>query len=46
MFGSVVEMARLTGIDTQHIDAIHAVTSLLAKTLADKAGKLEIQPIR
>jgi 2-dehydropantoate 2-reductase len=44
LVGSVVEMARLTETPTPHIDAIYAVTCLLARTLADKKGRLEIQP--
>jgi 2-dehydropantoate 2-reductase len=44
LVGSVVEMARLTETPTPHIDAIYAVTSLLAKTLAAQKGRLEIQP--
>jgi len=43
LVGSVVEMARLTETPTPHIDAIYAVTSLLAKTLADQKGRLEIK---
>ena len=43
LVGSVVEMARLTGTPTPHVDAVYAVTSLLAKTLADQRGRLEIQ---
>jgi len=45
LVGSVVEMARLTETPTPHVDAIYAVTSLLAKTLAERKGKLEIQPV-
>jgi len=44
LVGSVVEMARLTETPTPHIDAIYAIASLLAKNLADKKGKLHIQP--
>ena len=44
LVGSVVEMARLTETPTPHIDAIYAVTSLLARNLAAAKGKLEIQP--
>jgi 2-dehydropantoate 2-reductase len=42
LVGSVVELARLTETPTPHIDAIYAVTSLLAKTLADRSGRLEM----
>jgi len=44
LVGSVVEMARLTETPTPHVDAIYAVTSLLAKVLAERKGRLEIQP--
>jgi 2-dehydropantoate 2-reductase len=45
LVGSVVEMARLTETPTPHVDAIYAVTSLLAKTLSDSKGRLELQMI-
>jgi 2-dehydropantoate 2-reductase len=32
--GSVVELARLTGTPTPHIDALYASTKLLERTLA------------
>jgi 2-dehydropantoate 2-reductase len=43
LVGSVVELARLTETPTPHVDAIYAVTSLLAKTLADAGGRLEVR---
>jgi len=43
LIGSVVELGRITGTPTPHIDAIHAVVSLLAKTLQDGRGRLKIQ---
>jgi 2-dehydropantoate 2-reductase len=43
LVGSVIEMARLVGVPTPHVDAIYAVTSLLAKTLADAGGHLRVQ---
>jgi 2-dehydropantoate 2-reductase len=43
LVGSVVEMARLADVPTPHVDAIYAVTSLLAKTLADSQGRLRIE---
>jgi 2-dehydropantoate 2-reductase len=43
LVGSVVELARLTETPTSHVDAIYAVTSLLAKTLADAGGRLEVR---
>lgn len=44
LVGSVVELARVTGTPTPHLDAIHAATSLLASTLAAHKGKLAVQP--
>jgi 2-dehydropantoate 2-reductase len=43
LVGSVVEMARLAEVPTPHVDAIYAVTSLLAKTLSDSKGRLKIE---
>ncbi len=43
LIGSVVELGRITGTPTPHIDAIYAVVSLLAKTLQDERGRLKIQ---
>jgi 2-dehydropantoate 2-reductase len=43
LVGSVVEMARLAEVPTPHVDAIYAVTSLLAKTLSDLKGRLRIE---
>jgi 2-dehydropantoate 2-reductase len=42
LVGSVVELARLVDLPTPHVDAIHAVTSLLAKTLNEAHGRLRI----
>ncbi len=42
--GSVIELARLTETPTPHLDAIYACARLLAKTLAEKKGKLRIEP--
>ncbi|MEO8279047.1 MAG: 2-dehydropantoate 2-reductase [Ideonella sp.] len=44
LVGSVVELARITETPTPTIDAIFATTALLMKTLADRHGRLEIQP--
>ena len=46
MVGSVVEMARLTDTPTPAIDAVHACASLLARTLAEQRGRLQIQPLQ
>ncbi len=42
LVGSVVELARITETPTPSIDAIYAVTSLLAKTLQQQSGRLEV----
>jgi 2-dehydropantoate 2-reductase len=36
LVGSVVELGRLTETPTPHIDAVHALTKLLAKTIAEE----------
>jgi 2-dehydropantoate 2-reductase len=43
LLGTVVELARMTGIDTPRIDAIYACASLLAATLGQQQGRLEVQ---
>ena len=45
LVGAVVELGRLTGTPTPHIDAVYACASLLAKTLADQNGHLRIEPL-
>jgi 2-dehydropantoate 2-reductase len=44
LVGSVVELARITDTPTPTIDAIYAATALLARTLADRRGRLEVLP--
>ena len=43
LVGAVVELGKLTGTPTPHIDAVYACVSLLAKTLAEQHGKLRVQ---
>ncbi|MCV2363674.1 2-dehydropantoate 2-reductase [Paucibacter sp. DJ1R-11] len=43
LLGAVVELARITETVTPNLDAIYAVTSLLAKTLQAKRGALVIR---
>lgn len=47
LVGSVVELGRLTGIPTPHIDAVMACVSLLGRTLHDPqfpgAGRLQVR---
>jgi 2-dehydropantoate 2-reductase len=45
LVGSVVELGRITGIPTPHIDAIHAAVSLLARILQDERARLKLQSI-
>lgn len=42
LVGAVVELGRLTGTPTPHIDAVYACANLLAKTLAERRGRLSI----
>lgn len=44
--GSVVELGRITGTPTPAISAIYAATALLARTLTDAHGRLEVQARR
>ncbi len=44
LVGAVVELGRITGTPTPHIEAIFAVTSLLGQTLAQQSGRLAVQP--
>jgi len=42
LMGSVVELARLVELPTPHVDAVYAVTSLLARTLNGAHGRLKL----
>jgi 2-dehydropantoate 2-reductase len=44
LIGSVVELGRMVGVATPHMDAIYAVTKLLGETLARAKGRLAITP--
>lgn len=44
LVGSVVELGRITNIPTPTIEAVYAISALLAKTLIDAGGRLAIQP--
>ncbi|MDP3614982.1 MAG: 2-dehydropantoate 2-reductase, partial [Rubrivivax sp.] len=44
LVGSVVELAKITETPTPTIDAIYAAAALLTKVLADRGGRLEVQP--
>jgi 2-dehydropantoate 2-reductase len=45
LVGGVVELARLTGTPTPHVDAVFAVASLLAETLSRHKGRLAIEAL-
>jgi 2-dehydropantoate 2-reductase len=45
LVGAVVELGRLTGTPTPHIDAVYACVSLLAKTLSEGRGRLRVQSV-
>ncbi|MGH7655382.1 MAG: 2-dehydropantoate 2-reductase [Gemmatimonadaceae bacterium] len=42
LVGAVIELGRLTGTPTPHIDSVYACTRLLAQTIADAKGFLRI----
>ena len=42
LVGAVCELGRLTNTPTPHIESVYACVSLLAKTLADAHGKLQL----
>lgn len=45
LIGSVVELGRITGLPTPHIDAIYAAVSLLARTLQEQHGRLRVSSL-
>ena len=45
LVGSVVELGRLTGTPTPHIDAVYALVKLLARTMEQQQGRLEMQTL-
>lgn len=45
LVGSVVELGRITGTPTPTIEAIHAATSLLGRSLAAHHGRLRIKDV-
>ena len=42
LIAAVIELGKLTGIPTPHIDAVYACVSLLNKTLTEKGAKLQL----
>ena len=45
LVGSVVELGRLTGTATPHIDTVYALVKLLAKTMEEEKGRVRMQPV-
>lgn len=45
LVGAVVELGRVTGTPTPHIEAIYAATRLLGHTLASQRARLQTQPL-
>ena len=43
LVGSVVELGRLTGTATPHIDAVYALVKMLERTMADERGQVRLQ---
>jgi len=44
LVGAVIELGRITGVPTPTIDAVHALASLLARTLQTQGGKVQVTP--
>ena len=44
LVGAVVELGQVAGVPTPTIEAIHAVTALLSRTLQAQHGRLAVQP--
>jgi len=45
LVGSVVELGRLTGTPTPHIDSVYALVKLLARSMEEQAGRVQLQPL-
>jgi 2-dehydropantoate 2-reductase len=43
LVGSVVELGRLTGTPTPHIDTVYALVKLLDRTVAEESGVIKLQ---
>jgi 2-dehydropantoate 2-reductase len=44
LLGSVIELGRMAGVATPHMDAIYAVAKLLGETLTRAKGRLAVTP--
>jgi len=45
LVGSVVELGRLTGTPTPHIDTVYALVKLLARSMEEQKGRLQVRPL-
>jgi 2-dehydropantoate 2-reductase len=45
LVGAVIELGRLTGTPTHHIDAVHALVKLLARTMQEERVYVRAHPI-
>jgi 2-dehydropantoate 2-reductase len=45
LVGSVSEIGKLVGVATPQIDAVYALMQLLARTLAERSGRLSVEPL-
>ena len=45
LVGSVVELGRLTNTPTPHIDAVYALVKLLAKTMDEEKGRVQMSRV-
>jgi 2-dehydropantoate 2-reductase len=43
LVGSVIELGRLTGTPTPHINAVYALVKLLARTMDEERGQAQLQ---
>jgi 2-dehydropantoate 2-reductase len=43
LVGSVIELGRLTGTPTPHINAVYALVKLLARTMDEECGQAQLQ---
>ncbi len=46
LVGSVVELGRLTDTPTPHIDTVYALVKLLARTMEEQQGRVQVQPMQ
>ena len=43
LIGSVIELGRIVGLPSPHIDSVYALVKLLSKTVQDQKGRLKIE---